>query len=57
MVKEMEIYEDRLGKIHVDIDEKRDWIFFQRERGKPEEPVVFYGMELSVLKKILEAKQ
>ena len=50
----METYEDKLGKISVDVDKKRDWIFFQREKKKPGETPVFYGMQLSVLKAILE---
>lgn len=51
----MKIYEDKLGKIHVDIDKKRNWIFFQREKKKPTETPVFYGMGLSVLREIMEA--
>ena len=49
------ILEDKLGKINVSVNSKEDWISFQREKGKPTEIPVFFGMQISVLKRIFDS--
>ena len=45
---------DRLGEIDVRVDEGDDWIFFQRVRVETTDPVVFLGLQLSVLAEFLD---
>ena len=46
---------DRIGEVVIDVQEKDDWIFFQRVKQTPKDPPVFLGMQLSVLAELFDS--